>query len=94
MQKVIKEHCNTQFAASIRSGSIFRCVLRNHIPIGSAINKMRNEIPICILILVENIRLSLSPFSFPNSKVKKRLMEDDNAPLITENIATTPPTTL
>ena len=64
--------------------------------INDYINKIRinNPMNIWIFIDVENIRFNFFLSPCPNSKVINRLIEDDNAPEITVNIATKPPTTL
>ena len=48
----------------------------------------------CIVTDTENIVVNLFESPLPNSHVIKRLIEHYNAPDITANIATTPPTTL
>lgn len=53
-----------------------------------------NDNNIWIVTDAENILLSLLGLPFPNSKVINLLIAVDNDPDITENIATTPPTTL
>ena len=94
MTNETNEHCNTQFAAPMRSDGMFIFVLRNHTPNVSAKTSMTSEIPICMFTLVVNIRFSLSKSPCPSSYIIKRLMEEDNELDITENIITTPPTTL
>ena len=93
-QKEKREQCNTHSAAYIRLVGIDIMFVTNQRPIVSPNIIIIIDIKICILILDEKIFCNFSLLFFPNSKVIKRLIEEDMAPEITENIVTTPPTTL
>ena len=94
MTKVTMENCSTQLAAVILSAGIVILVFRNHTPTDSINTTIINDNKSCIVTEAEKILLSLLWSPFPNSYVMNRLMAADNDPDMTENIATTPPTTL
>ena len=49
---------------------------------------------ICMFNEAENIALTFDWLFFPNSKVRKRCVDEDMQAFRNENIITTPPTTL
>ena len=73
---------------------MFILLFKNPTPQISTKRHTSKAIITCTVTADENIVFSLSLLSRPNSKVIKRLIAVDNEPEITENIATTPPTTL
>ena len=68
-------------------------VPRSHSPV-SASRTMTPERTRWMLSEVEKIRRSPSSFPLPNSKVRKRLTDEDSEAETIENMATMPPTTL
>ena len=87
-------HYSTQLAAVILSAGIVILAFRNHTPTDSIRTAIINDSKSYIVTEAEKILLSLLWSPFPNSYVMNRLMAADNDPDMTENIATTPPTTL
>lgn len=87
-------NCRTQFAAIILEFGIVILLFKNHTPIDSINIVIIIDRNICIEIDVENILFNLSMLLFPNSYVMNLLMAEDSELDRTENIVTTPPTTL
>ena len=92
--KVMIENCSTQLAAVILVSGIVIFVFRNQTPTDSINTTIINDNSNCIVTDAENILLSLLWSPLPNSYVMNLLIAPDNDPEMTENIATTPPTTL
>ena len=88
------ENWKTQWAASILSEGIFISWLRSHKPNVSVIITTINAINRWIWTPVLNTIFNRFISFLPNSKVRYRCVLPAIAELRTENIATTPPTTL
>lgn len=94
MIKVTIENCSIQLAAVILSAGIVILAFKNQTTTDSISTTIINDSKSCIITEAEKILLSLLWSPFPNSSVMNRLMAADNESDMTDNIATTPPTTL
>ena len=81
-------------AASIRPSGMFIFSFRNHTPAISHNTNIARAIRSCTLTDVLKIRPRRLLSPVPSAYVMNRDMAEDNEPDKTENMATTPPTTL